>query len=71
MLKFQKKFTSSFCAHKKRDAGQNPGATKITLPLRARDKNYPCEIVIFGKLLPVILTYRVILVQIKGARVAG
>ena len=35
--------TSSFCAHKKTwrrtpDAGQNPGATKIPLPLRAGDK---------------------------------
>ena len=39
MLKFQKKLTSSFCAHKKPDAGQNPGATKIPLPLRAEDKN--------------------------------
>ena len=38
MLKFQKKLTSS-CAHKKkRDVGQNPGATKIPLPLWAWDK---------------------------------
>ena len=36
MLKFQKKLTSSFCAVRRTpDAGQNPGATKIPLPLRA------------------------------------
>ena len=44
MLKFQKKIISSFCAHKKTwrrtvAAGQNPGATKIPLPLQAKDKN--------------------------------
>ena len=42
MLKFQKKMTSSFwviAPTRKRDAGQNPGATKIPLPLRAEDKN--------------------------------
>ena len=38
MLKFQKKLPSSFCDHKKSDAGQNPGATRIPLPLRAGDK---------------------------------
>ena len=42
MLKFQNKLKSSFCVFaptRKRDAGQNPGATKIPLPLRAGDKN--------------------------------
>ena len=37
MLKFQNKLTSSFSVFaptRKRDAGQNPGATKIPLPLR-------------------------------------
>ena len=39
MLKFHKKLTSSFFAPtRKRDAGQNPGTTKIPLPLRAGDK---------------------------------
>ena len=41
MLKLQKKLTGSFlsfCAHKKPDAGQNPGATKIPLPLQAGKK---------------------------------
>ena len=41
MLKFQKKLTSSCCAHAQEnvppDAGQNPCATKIPLPLRAGD----------------------------------
>ena len=42
MLKFQKDLISSFLVFaptRKRDAGQNPGATKIPLPLRAGDKN--------------------------------
>ena len=42
MLKFQGNLTSSFLVlapTRKRDAGQNPGATKIPLPLRAGDKN--------------------------------
>ena len=37
MLKFQKKLTSSFSRPQENvmpDAGQNPGATKIPLPLR-------------------------------------
>ena len=41
MLKFQKDLTSSFWVFaptRKRDAGQNPGVTKIPLPLRAGDK---------------------------------
>ena len=41
MVKFQKQLTSSFLVFeptRKRDAGQNPGATKIPLPLRAGDK---------------------------------
>ena len=41
MLKFQKKLTSTFWVFaptRKRDAGQNPGATKIPLPLRAGHK---------------------------------
>ena len=47
MLKFQKDLTSSFWVFaptRKRDAGQNPGATKIPLPLRVGDKNdiYTC-----------------------------
>ena len=43
MLRFQKDLTSSFLVFvptRKRDAGQNPGATKIPLPLRAGDKMY-------------------------------
>ena len=42
MLKFQNKLTGSFrvfAPTRKRDAGQNPGATKIPLPLPAGDKN--------------------------------
>ena len=39
MLKFQKDLTVVFAPTRKRDAGQNPGATKIPLPLRAGDKN--------------------------------
>ena len=44
MLKFQKDLTSSFCFLRPQknvtpDDGQNPGATKISLPLRAGDKN--------------------------------
>ena len=41
LLKFQKKLTSSFfyfLPTRKRNAGQNPGTTKIPLPLRAADK---------------------------------
>ena len=37
MLKFQKVFAPTRKCH----AGQNPGATKIPLPLRAGDKNPP------------------------------
>ena len=53
MVKFQKDLTSSFqvsAPTRKRDAGrqrlaagQNPGATKIPLPLRAGDKKYSNE----------------------------
>ena len=44
MLKFQKDLTSSFCFLSPQenvtpDDGQNPGVTKIPLPLRAGDKN--------------------------------
>ena len=41
MLEFQNKLTSSFLVFaptRKRDARQNPGATKIPLPLRAGDE---------------------------------
>ena len=41
MLKLKKKLTGRFCVFapaRKPDAGQNPGATKIPLPLRAGDK---------------------------------
>ena len=41
ILKFRKDLTSSFLVFaptRKRNAGQNPGATKIPLPIRAGDK---------------------------------
>ena len=52
MLKFQKKLTSDFSVFpptRIRDAGQNPGATIIPLPLRAGDKRVGrvCVYIIF------------------------
>ena len=38
-LNLKKKLSVVFAPTRKPDAGQNPGATKIPLPLRAGDKN--------------------------------
>ena len=56
MFKFQKKLTSNFLVFvptRKPDAGQNPGATKIPLLLRAGDKNeyIICDIMFGGEVL--------------------
>ena len=42
MLKFQKKLPIVFAPTKKPDTGQNLGAPKIPLPLRAGEKNGSC-----------------------------
>ena len=39
MVKFQKNYPVVFAHTKKRDAGQNLGATKIPFPIRAGDEN--------------------------------
>ena len=56
MLKFQKDMTSSFWENvtPEPDAGQNPGATKIPLPLRAGDKNWKLLYFLFYEIFNIL-----------------